>query len=98
MKKFANLTLSIAVALVLAGSSALAQPKKADANQAAHGKITKNEAQHLVLTKYPAANIKNCELKTVNGASVWIVSFTMTGGNVPQRVQVDEQTGKLTRM
>lgn len=99
MKKFAYVILSITLASVLAGSSAVAETKKAGTNQSAQGKhITKNEAQHLVLQKYPAANIKTCEEKTVNGTSIWVVSFTMTGGNAPQRVQVDAQTGKVTRM
>ena len=60
------------------------------------GKITKNEAQHLVLKQFPGATIKSCELKTVNGHSVWVVSLTKSGDKTVAKVQVDGVTGKIT--
>ena len=60
------------------------------------GKITKNEAQHLVLKQFPDATIKSCELKTTNGHSVWIVSLTKAGDKMIAKVQVDGLTGKIT--
>jgi uncharacterized membrane protein YkoI len=60
------------------------------------GKITKNEAQHLVLKQFPDATIKSCELKTTNGHSVWVVSLTKAGDKTLAKVQVDGLTGKIT--
>ena len=61
------------------------------------GKITKNEAQHLVLKQFPDATIKNCELKTIKGHSVWVVSFIKAGDKTVAKVQVDGLTGKITQ-
>lgn len=102
MKKSAYLILSIVVGSALAGSSALADDKKADkaeakASSAAQGEMTKQQAEHRVRTKYPAAKVSSSEQKTVNGKSVWIVRFTETGGNISQQMMVDEN-GKLTRL
>jgi uncharacterized membrane protein YkoI len=60
------------------------------------GKITKNEAQHLVLKQFPDGTIKNCELKTVANHSVWVVSLTKAGDKTVEKVQVDALTGKIT--
>jgi uncharacterized membrane protein YkoI len=95
MKKFAYIILSIVVVSVLASSSALAQAKKAEANQTA--KITQKDAQEAVMAKYPSAHVISCNLDTVNGNSVWTVRFTRTGGNIAEKVMVDAQTGKVTR-
>lgn len=103
MKKFAYIILSVVVGSVVASSSAIAQAKK-DAgtskatDTAATGKITKNEAQHLVLKRYPGANIISCDESTVNGKAVWIVKYTAVDGNLANKIQVDAQTGQLTRM
>ena len=97
MKKFAYIILSIVVVSVLASSSALAQSKKAETNPTAT-KITQKDAQQAVTAKYPGANVISCELGTVNGNSVWIVRFTRTGGNIAEKVMVDAQTGKVTKL
>ena len=99
MKKFAYAILAIVVGSVLVTSSALAAAEKSDAAPAAAGKkITQNEAQHLVLKKYPGARVVSSEEKTMNGNAVWVVTFMQTGANTAQKVSVDESTGKLTRM
>ena len=95
MKKFVYIILSIVVVSVLASSSALAQAKKAEANQTA--KITQKDAQEAVMRKYPAAHVISCKLDTVQGNSVWTVRFTRTGGNIAEKVMVDAQTGKMTK-
>ena len=104
MNKFTHIILSlVAVAVVgFATSSAFAaEPKKAEAKAspaAAETKITKEQAQNLVLKKYIGAQITTCELGTDKGNSVWIVTFTQTGGHAAQKVQVDAQNGKVTRL
>jgi hypothetical protein len=102
MKKIASLILSIVVGSALAGSSALAEDKKAEkaekgTSAAAESKMTKEQAEHAVRTKYPAAKVTSSEQKTINGKSVWVVKFTETGGNIAQQMMVDEN-GKLTRL
>ena len=96
MKKFAYIILSIVVVSVLASSPALAQGKKAEANQTAT-KITRDAAQQLVAQKYLGAEVISCNLDTVKGNSVWTVKFTRTGANLAETVTVDAQTGKITR-
>jgi uncharacterized membrane protein YkoI len=59
------------------------------------GKITKNQAQHLVLKEYPGAHIKSCELKQVHGQSVWLVSFHKSNDKTLTTVRVDGNTGKI---
>jgi hypothetical protein len=99
MKKIAYFILLVVVGSGLAISQALAQKKAATgpAAAAAESKMTKEQAEHAVMKKYPAAKIVSCEQKTINGKSVWMVKFTETGGNIAQQMMVDE-TGKLTRM
>lgn len=100
MKKFAYIVLSIVVVSVLANSPALAEPKKAaTANQAAaETTITKEAALKLVQQKYPGAEMISCEMGTVKDNSVWIVQFRRTGGHVAEKVAVNAQTGKISRL
>jgi uncharacterized membrane protein YkoI len=60
------------------------------------GKITKNQAQHLVLKEYPGAHIKSCELKQAHGRSVWVVSFHKSNDKTLTTVHVDGDTGAIT--
>ncbi len=100
MRKFAYIVLSIVVVSVLANSRAQAEPKKAatDSQAAAATTITKEAAQKLVQQKYPGAQLISCEMGTVKDNSVWIVQFRRTGGNVAEKVMVDPQTGKISRL
>ena len=60
------------------------------------GKITKNEAQHLVLKKYPGATIRKCVLQKSGEHSVWMVELITPGGKNITRVQVDGMSGQIT--
>lgn len=60
------------------------------------GVITKNEAQHLVLKKYPGAKINHCELKKTDGHSVWSIDVTPAGAQKATTVQIDGRSGKMT--
>jgi uncharacterized membrane protein YkoI len=95
MKKFVYIILSIVVVSVVASSSALAQAKKAEANSTAT-KITQKDAQDAVMAKYPAAHVITCELDAAKGS--WTVRFTRTGANIAEKVAVDAQTGKVTKL
>jgi uncharacterized membrane protein YkoI len=59
------------------------------------GKITKNEAEHLVLQKFPNATIKNCQLKKENGHSVWQVTFLKVNQSASSTAEVDGNTGEI---
>jgi uncharacterized membrane protein YkoI len=59
------------------------------------GKITKNEAQHLVLNKFPGATIKKCELTPGKDHSVWVVGLVKAGAHDVTQLQVDGLTGKI---
>ena len=103
MKQFAYIILSIVVVSVVASSPALAAgEKKAEATKtaaaAADTKIDKAGAEKLVMQKYPGATVIGCEMGTVKDNSVWVVRFKRTGNNVAEKVSVDPQTGKISRM
>ena len=103
MKKLLQLIALAAVVSSLAVSSAPAQGKKPEAkkaqtvqSQAGQPKITKADAERLVIQKNPGANVLNTTESTVNGHKVWSVSVATTGGNVARKVLVDQETGKLS--
>lgn len=59
------------------------------------GKITKNQAEHLVLAKYPGAKIKKCVLTKGKGHSIWVVDMVKTGTSEISQVKVDGLSGKI---
>ncbi len=69
MKRLLPVVCSIVVACTVAVSWVSAASSRE--NQRLHErKITKNEAQHLVLKKYPGATVQKCELTGEKGHSV----------------------------
>lgn len=93
MKKLAA---TILVGSFLASSSVLAQVKKGNAAPATA--ITQEKAQALAMQKYPGAHVLSTKMDTMKGNSVWVVTFTRTGGNLSEKVAVDAQTGKVSKM
>jgi Peptidase propeptide and YPEB domain. len=87
--------LAVALVSIFAATGAVSAGSREN-ERLQEGKITKNEAQHLVLKQFPGATIKDCELKTVKGHSVWVVSLMKTGDKTVAKVQVDGLTGKIT--
>ena len=59
------------------------------------GKITKNEAQHLVLKEFPGATIKQCVLAKGGEHSVWNIDLIKPGSNTVTKVKVDGESGQL---
>ncbi len=59
------------------------------------GKITKIEAQHLVLREFPGAAIRKCELVPRGDHSMWVVTLVKPGGGDPISVRVDGRSGKI---
>ena len=60
----------VAIVCTIAFSS-VSFAKTRENQRLAEGKITKNEAQHLVLKKYPGASVKKCELTAGKEHSIW---------------------------
>lgn len=49
-----------------------------------------------MLKQFPDATIKSCDLKTINGHSVRVISLLKAGDKTVAKVQVDGLTGKIT--
>jgi uncharacterized membrane protein YkoI len=65
-------------------------------NQRLHeGKITKNEAQHLVLKKFPGAKIGRTKLEQGKSHSVWVIDVVKAGASGTTPVRVDGHSGKI---
>lgn len=93
MKKNAYVVLTAVTLSLLAISSAPAAGQKAEAAQ---GKISKVDAEKIVMTKNPGAKVVSSTEATVAGHKVWALSVITTGGNVTKKIYVDEETGKLS--
>lgn len=61
----------------------------------AEGKITKNEAQHLVLKKYPGATVQSAVLTKGKTHGIWVVNILKPGAQKSDTVRVDGQTGEI---
>lgn len=90
MKRFllAVVTCTLAVSSL---SAATARENK----RLQEGKITKNEAEHLVLKQFPGATIKRCALTPGGQHSVWAVELVKSGAREVTKLQVDGRSGKI---
>ena len=95
MKQSFRYTAALLLAITFS-ASALAEMNSRESKRIEQGKITKNEAQHLVQNAYPGAKINRCELKRSKDHGVWIVDLVKTGENKASRVEVDGRTGKIS--
>ena len=85
--------LLVVITVSLSFAAASAETRE---NERLHaGKITKNEAQHLVLQKFPGSKINHCELTGPKGHSVIVVELTKPGAKDVTKVTVDGRTGKI---
>lgn len=63
-------------------------------NPLGSAKITKNEAEHIALRKYPGARVTAAKLETVHGHLVWSLELATTNdGKKP--VAVDALSGRM---
>lgn len=91
-----NLTLRVLlVVLALFAFAPFTQAGAREDQRLETGKITKNEAEHLVLQKFPKATVKNCQLKKESGHSVWQVTFLKPNESASATVEVDGRTGEI---
>lgn len=94
MKHSSRFVLSL-VSIGAMSASAMAQMSDREFNRIDQGKITKNEAQHLVLKKFPQATIGKCELRPGKQHSVWAVELVKQGEKTVTKLQIDGRTGKI---
>lgn len=57
-------------------------------------KITKNEAQHIALKRYPGARVTATKLETVRGILFWSIEIACADGK-SSAVTVDAKTGRV---
>jgi hypothetical protein len=100
LSRFIRAAFAVVVALLIsfAPTASLKAQGRGETEKLLHGKMTKNEAQHLVLKKYPGATIKQCELKKSGERSLWEVQFTNAGESDVQIARVDDRTGKTAAL
>ncbi|MGI9088635.1 MAG: PepSY domain-containing protein [Chthoniobacterales bacterium] len=90
-----SFVITLAVVALFACSTLSAAGSRED-RRLQHGKITKNEAQHLVLKKYPGATINKCVLQSGHGQEVWKVEVMKAGTKEVTRMQVNGRSGQVT--
>jgi Predicted membrane protein len=76
-----------ALSLLLSLSLLAASPHKPK-----DAKITRNEAQHIALKRYPGGRVTTAKLETVQGILVWSIEITPSNAQ-PVTVAVDATTG-----
>jgi uncharacterized membrane protein YkoI len=59
-------------------------------------KITRNEAEHIVLARYPDARVTAAKLETVQGKLVWLIEMARPKSKQTTDVAVDAMTGRLS--
>ncbi len=94
MKRFSHFVFSFVIACAFAVSSMNAASSREN-KRLQEGKITKIEAQHLVLRKFPGATIKKCELTGGKDHSVWVLDVIKAGAHDATKVQVDGRSGTI---
>src|SRR4051794_10088963 len=96
MKRLLRTSILLIVGTALSFSALRAAGTARENERLQHGKITKTEAQHLVLQKFPAAKIRKCELKSGQGHSYFVVELLERGATKMKTVRVDGRTGQIT--
>lgn len=62
--------------------------------QQEHPKITKNEAEHIALKKFPGAHVAAAKLEKVRDELVWTLTIAKENGR-SQQVAVNAMTGRV---
>ncbi len=60
-----------------------------------NAKITKNEAEHIALKRFPGARVTSAKLETVQGKLVWSLQILDEGAKSARAVAVDAMTGRI---
>ena len=97
--RFMKRTLLFCLALFISFGAAVPSNRAAgtarENQRLQQGKITKNEAQHLVLKQFPGAKVKKCILTSGPDHGIWVLDIVKAGTRETTKVQVDGQSGKI---
>lgn len=80
-----------ACAIILFCATAQASPRQPPG----HAKITKNEAEHIALKRYPGGQVTAAKLEKVQGKLVWSLEIAPANSKPSQHVEVDAMTGRI---
>lgn len=58
-------------------------------------KITKNEAEHIALERYPGARVTAAKLEKVTGRLVWLIEIAPPKSKPAVAVAVDATSGRI---
>jgi len=58
-------------------------------------KITKNEAEHIALKRYPGARVTAAKLEEVTGRMVWLIEISPPKSKPAVAVTVDAMSGRI---
>ncbi|MGH7939183.1 MAG: PepSY domain-containing protein [Chthoniobacterales bacterium] len=64
-------------------------------NPPSHAKITRNEAEHIALKKFPGAHVTSAKLQKMQGNLVWMIDIAIQKNESSTRVEVDAMTGRV---
>jgi uncharacterized membrane protein YkoI len=95
MKRLFPFIFSLIIMAYCSGASSAAAASPRENERLQQGKITKNEAEHLTLKKFPGAAIRSCKLTHATGHSVWVLDLVEAGAHNVISVQVDGLSGKI---
>ncbi len=60
-----------------------------------HAKITKNEAEHIALKRFPGGQVTAAKLEKVEGKLVWSLEIAPAKAEAVQHIEVDAMTGRI---
>ncbi len=64
-------------------------------NPKGNAKITKNEAEHIALKRFPGARVTSAKLETVQGRLVWSLQIAEEDARTARPVAVDALSGRI---
>ena len=80
-----------ACGILLCGATLQASPL----DPQGHAKITKNEAEHIALKRFPGGQVTAAKLEKVQGKLVWSLAIAPSKSKPSQHVEVDATTGRI---
>ena len=75
----------------LCGATLQANPLDPPGN----AKITKNEAEHIALKRFPGGQVTAAKLEKVEGKLVWALEIAPANSKPAQHIEVDAMTGRI---
>jgi uncharacterized membrane protein YkoI len=90
-----KITIGLAAAALVVGFLCGADAAPSEEQLAKEAKITRNEAEHIALSKVPDGRVSSGELERERGRLIWSFDIAKPGTRDIDEVQVDAKTGKV---